>query len=127
MRLPADIPAAVSRLLDILRPLVKKTAMGEFKWPQWCKRGRDASSVSSETKSHIESLRLLGFWGIPLMEIHDLGDFEIGPVLNSRVVDIFDPEQDTFVIHNWCLKFGSSLRLQVHGEHIRSWKDSSSI
>ena len=104
--LPADIPAGVSILLDKFRPLVMAVVEGEFSgqsffsWKPWMMREDRMSPVSPDIKRHIESLKLWGAYATPLMEAHGLGDFERHPVLRSRVHDIFDTKEHTFVIHS---------------------------
>lgn len=121
MNLPAEIPAGVTILLNILRPLVVKAARDEFSnWEHWFIHGPQSSLVLPEVKSHVESLRIWGHGSSPLMEVHDLGDFEKGPVLDSRVGDIFNYKEDTYVAH--CLVFNgfetdskAHVCPQVHG------------
>ncbi|PPR06272.1 hypothetical protein CVT24_000891 [Panaeolus cyanescens] len=87
----------ISTYLDKLRPALIRLVSGEISLPNW------TTSISQfqdpQVVEHLNGLRIPCLKGKPNLLLHDLGHFKQSPDLQTRLNNIFMPNNHTFLVN----------------------------
>ncbi|KAF8635332.1 hypothetical protein AX15_000451 [Amanita polypyramis BW_CC] len=95
---PHRVEDAVPAFLASLKPNMVLLFRGELTLPVWTPPASFSSHLSSQTISHLTSLRLPCLRGKPNVLLHELGYFSQEPELQKRVQNVFMPASPSHTI-----------------------------
>ncbi|KAF8901314.1 hypothetical protein CPB84DRAFT_1777551, partial [Gymnopilus junonius] len=106
------IEGEVRSLLAELQPTVHKLVVGDIILPTW---EPSLDYLDTETFLHLKQLKIPSLKGKPNLLLHDLGSFTQDGLLESRLQNIFMPNNHTFL--NWGFYFTSLVDSSLLGSN----------